>query len=75
MVNFLKKQPQVNSIGSIGKIPTITFGGSEFPIPTIKKKYEILIVGDMHIPVEVLVVFSSVMSFERSLLIRLDRPY
>ena len=52
-VHFPKKQPQVNSINSIGKFSTITIGGFEFPIPTIKKKYEILIVGDMHIPVEV----------------------
>ena len=53
MVHFLKKQPQVYSINSIGKISTITIGGFEFPLPTIKKKYDILIVGDMHIPVEV----------------------
>ncbi len=52
-VHFLKKQPQVHSINYIGKISTITIGGFEFPLPTIKKKYDILIVGDMHIPVEV----------------------
>jgi len=28
-------------------------GGFEFPLPTIKKKYDILIIGDVHIPVEV----------------------
>ena len=50
--HFLRKQPQVHSINSIGKISTITIGGFEF-IPTIKKKYDILIVEDMHIPVEV----------------------
>ena len=44
-VHFLKKQPQVNSINSIGKISTITIGGFEYPIPTVKKRYEILIVG------------------------------
>ena len=53
MVHFLKKQAQVNSINSIGETPTIAIGGFKFPIPTVKKKYDILIVGDMHIPVEV----------------------
>ena len=53
MVHFPKKQPQVHRIYSIGKISTITIGGFEFPLPTIKKKYDILIVGDMHIPIEV----------------------
>ena len=52
-VHSPKKQPQVNSINSIGKISTIAIGGFEFPIPTVKKKYDILVVGDMHIPVEV----------------------
>ena len=47
------KQSQVHSINSIGKVPTIIIGGFEFPLPTIKKKYDILIVGDFHIPVEV----------------------
>ena len=52
-VHFPRKQPQVHSINSTGKISTITIGGFEFPLPTIKKKYDILIVGDVHIPVEV----------------------
>ena len=52
-VHFLKKQPQVHNINSIGKNSTITIGGFEFPLPTVKKKYDILIVGDMHITVEV----------------------
>ena len=52
-VHFPKKQPQVHNINSIGKISTTTIGGFEFPLPTDKKKYAILIVGDMHIPVEV----------------------
>ena len=52
-VHFLRKQPQVRSINSIGKIPSIIFGGFEFPLPTVKKKYDILIIGDVHIPVEV----------------------
>ena len=52
-VHFLRKQPQVHSINSIGKISTISIGGFEFPLPTVKKKYDILIIGDVHIPVEV----------------------
>ena len=52
-IHFSRKQPQVYSINSIGKIPSIIFGGFEFPLPTVKKKYDILIVGDFHIPVEV----------------------
>ena len=53
MIHFPRKQPQVRSINSIGKIPSIIFGGFEFPLPTVKKKYDILIIGDVHIPVEV----------------------
>ena len=40
-VHFPKKQPQVHSIEYIGKIPTITIGGFEFPLPTVKKIYDI----------------------------------
>ena len=35
------------------KSPTITIGSFQLPLPTVKKKYEMLIVGDIHIPVEV----------------------
>ena len=52
-VQLSKKQPQVYSINYIGKFSTITIGGFEFPIPTVNKKYDILIVGDVHIPIEV----------------------
>lgn len=52
-VHFPTKQPQFHSINSIGNISTITIGSFEFPLPTAKKKYDIVIVGDMHIPVEV----------------------
>ena len=52
-VHFPRKQPQVHNINSIEKIPTIIIGGFEFPLPTVKKKYDILIVGDVHVPVEV----------------------
>ena len=52
-VHFPRKQPQVHDINSIGKFSTIIIGDFEFPLPTVKKKYDILIVGDMHIPVEV----------------------
>ena len=49
-VHFLRKQPQVHSINSIGNIPSIIIGGFEFPLTTVKKKYDILIIGDVHIP-------------------------
>ena len=52
-VHIPRKQPQVHSINFIEKISTITIGGFEFPLPTVKKKYDILIVGDVHIPIEV----------------------
>ena len=52
-VHFPRKQPQVLSTNSIGKFSMITIGGFEFPLPTVKKKYDILIVGDIHIPIEV----------------------
>ena len=52
-VHFPRKQPQVHSINSIGKTPTIAIGGFEFRLPTVKKKYDILIIGDVDIPIEV----------------------
>ena len=53
MVHFPKKQFQVNGIKVIEKSPTTTIGSFQLPLPTVKKKYEMLIVGDIHIPVEV----------------------
>ena len=44
-------------------LSTITIGGFEFPIPTVKKKYDILIVGDMHIPVEVTQCYMKILRF------------
>ena len=41
----------------------ITIGGFEFPLPIVKKKYDILIVGDMHIPVEVTQCYSKILRF------------
>ena len=52
-VHFPKKQFQVNGINVIEKSPTITIGSFQLPLPTSKKKYEMLIVGDIHIPIEV----------------------
>ena len=52
-VHFPKKQFQVNGINIIEKSPTITIGSFQLPIPTVKKKCEMLIVGDIHIPIEV----------------------
>ena len=45
MVHFPKKQPQVNSISSIGKVSTIAIGDFEFPIPTVKKDMIFLLLG------------------------------
>ena len=53
MVHFLKKEFQVNGINVIEKSPTITIGSFQIPLPTAKKKYEMLFVGDIHIPIEV----------------------
>jgi hypothetical protein len=53
MVHFPKKQFQVNGINCIEKVSTITIGGFQLPLPFTKKKYETLIFGEMHIPVEV----------------------
>src|SRR3989337_3479914 len=52
-VHFLKKQFQVNGINVIEKPRTLTIGSFQLPLPTAKNKYEMLIVGDIHIPVEV----------------------
>jgi hypothetical protein len=52
-VHFPKKQFQMNGINVIEKSPTITIGSFHLPLPTVKKKYEMLIVGDIHIPIEV----------------------
>ena len=52
-VHFLKKQFQVNGINVIEKSSTITIGSFQIPLPTVKKKYEMLIVGEIHIPIEV----------------------
>ena len=52
-VHFPKKQFQVNGINVIEKSLTITIGSFQILLPTVKNKYEMLIVGDIHIPVEV----------------------
>ena len=52
-VHFPKKQFQLNGINVIEKSPTITIGSFQIPLPAVKKKYEMLIVGDIHIPIEV----------------------
>ena len=44
-VHFPKKQPQVHSINSIRKVSTITIGGFEFPLPTVKKSMIFLLLG------------------------------
>ena len=71
-VHFPRKQPQVYSISSIGKFSSIIFGGFEFPLPTVKKKYNILITPlRKH---SVIRNFSSSMLFGMSSLTRLDQP-
>ena len=50
MVHFPKKQFQVNGINVIEKSPRITIGSFQIPLPTVKKKYEMLIVGDISYP-------------------------
>ena len=50
-MHFPKKQFQVNGINVIEKTPTITVGSFLLPLPTVKKKYETLVVGEMIIPV------------------------
>ena len=52
-VHFPKKQFQVNVINVIEKSSTLAIGSFHLPLPTAKKKYDILIGGDMHIPIEV----------------------
>ena len=52
-VHLPRKQPQVHNINYIGKTPSIIIGGFKFPLPTAKKKYDILIIGDFHIPIEI----------------------
>ena len=51
-VHFPKKQYRVHCINAIEKSSSILIGSFECPIPTVKMKYDIL-VGDMHIPVQV----------------------
>jgi len=78
MVHFPKKQFQVNGINVIEKSLALTIGSFQLPLPTAKKKYDILIVGDMHIPIEVTYYFTKVLRFHanrRWLLIRLHQPY
>ena len=52
-VHLPKKQFQVNGINDTENSPTITIGSFQIPLPTIKQKYEMLIVGEMQIPIEV----------------------
>ena len=51
--HFLKKKFQVNGINVIEKSLTITIGSFQIPLPVVKKKNEMLIVWQMHIPIEV----------------------
>jgi hypothetical protein len=52
-VHFPKKQFHVNAINVIENSPTLTIGSFQLPLPTVKKKYEVLIIGEFHISIEV----------------------
>ncbi|KAI4975346.1 hypothetical protein ZWY2020_048953 [Hordeum vulgare] len=51
-VHFPKKQYQVHCINAIEKTSTILIGSFECPIRRVKMKYDLL-VGEIHIPIEV----------------------
>ena len=44
-VHFPRKQPQAHSINSIGKIPSIIFGGFEFPFLLSRRNMMFLLLG------------------------------
>ena len=46
-VHFRRKQPQVHSINSIGKISSIIFGGFEFPLPILSRRNMIFLLLGM----------------------------
>ena len=52
-VHFLKKQTLVNNINVIEPTPMVIIGSFAIHLPIVKKKYYNLIVGEMHIPIEV----------------------
>ena len=51
-VHFPKKRYQVHCINAIEKTSSILIGSFECPIPRVKMKYGLL-VGEIHIPIEV----------------------
>ena len=51
-LHFPKERYQVHCINAIKKTSSILIGSFECPIPRVKMKYDLL-VGDMHIPIEV----------------------
>ncbi|MCH1928011.1 hypothetical protein L6232_24750, partial [Shewanella sp. C31] len=71
---FPKKQFQVNGINVIEKSSTLTIGSFQLPLPTAKNKYEMLIIGDMYIPVEVTLFFTEVLLFHANRKWLLIRP-
>ena len=52
-VHFPKKQTLVNNINVIEPTPSVIIGSFAIPLPIVKKKSDILIVGEMQIPIEV----------------------
>ena len=51
-VHFSKKRYPLHCINAIGKTSSILIGSFECPIPRVKMKYDLL-VGEIHIPIEV----------------------
>ena len=51
-VHFPKKRYQVHCINAIEKTSSILIGSFVCPIPRVKMKYDLL-VGEIHIPIEV----------------------
>ena len=51
-VHFRKKRYPLHCINAIKKTSSILIGSFECPIPPVKMKYDLL-VGDIHIPIEV----------------------
>ena len=51
-VHFPKKQYRVHCINAIKKTSSVIIGSFECPIPRVKMKYDLL-VGEIHIPIEV----------------------
>ena len=54
-MSIILGRPFLNTAGAVIDCnkSKVTIGSFQIPLPIVKKKYEILIVGEMHIPIEV----------------------